>query len=34
MLAHQLGFPLPIKAAYGIWVWEKLGKRCGFTRAR
>lgn len=24
MLAHQLGFPLPIKGAYGIWVWEKL----------
>jgi uncharacterized damage-inducible protein DinB len=24
MLAHQLGFPLSIKAAAGIWVWEKL----------
>lgn len=24
MLAHQLGFPLPKKVAYGIWNWEKL----------
>jgi uncharacterized damage-inducible protein DinB len=30
MLAHQLGFPLPIKDAAGIWVWEKLWKECGF----
>ena len=29
MLAHQLGFPLPGKAAYGIWVWEKLWKGFG-----
>ncbi|MCU1318629.1 MAG: DinB family protein, partial [Edaphobacter sp.] len=34
MLAHQLGFPLPTKAAYGIWVWEKLWKECGFTHPR
>jgi uncharacterized damage-inducible protein DinB len=34
MLAHQLGFPLPAKAAYGIWVWEKLWKECGFTHPR
>lgn len=34
MLAHQLGFPLPIKGAYGIWVWEKLWKECGFTHPR
>ena len=34
MLAHQLGFPLPIKAAYGMWSWEKLWKECGFTRPR
>lgn len=33
MLAHQLGFPLPA-GAYGIWVWEKLWKQCGFTRPR
>jgi uncharacterized damage-inducible protein DinB len=26
MLAHQLGFPLPTKAAYGIWVWENYGR--------
>jgi uncharacterized damage-inducible protein DinB len=30
MLAHQLGFPLKGQAAYGIWVWEKLAKDCGF----
>jgi uncharacterized damage-inducible protein DinB len=34
MLAHQLGFPLPSKAAAGIWVWEKLWKECGFTHPR
>ena len=34
MLAHQLGFPLPAKAAYGIWIWEKLWKECGFTHPR
>ena len=32
MLAHQLGFRVPIKAACGIWCWEKLWKDCGFTR--
>ncbi len=30
MLAHQLGFPLPVKASAGIWMWEKLWKECGF----
>ena len=30
MLAHQFGFPLTGKAGYGIWVWEKLAKECGF----
>jgi uncharacterized damage-inducible protein DinB len=34
MLAHQLGFPLPIKAAYGMWCWERLWKQCGFTHPR
>jgi uncharacterized damage-inducible protein DinB len=34
MLAHQLGFPLPTRAASGIWVWEKLWKECGFTHPR
>jgi uncharacterized damage-inducible protein DinB len=29
MLAHQLGFPLPLKVRYGIWNWEKLWKECG-----
>jgi uncharacterized damage-inducible protein DinB len=34
MLAHQLGFPLTIKTAYGMWVWEKLWKECGFKGPR
>jgi uncharacterized damage-inducible protein DinB len=34
MLAHQLGLPLPPKAAHGIWNWEKLWKECGFTHPR
>jgi len=34
MFAHQLGFRLPVKAAYGIWNWEKLWKQCGFTYPR
>jgi uncharacterized damage-inducible protein DinB len=29
LLAHQLGFPLPKKVAYGIWNWERLWKECG-----
>jgi len=29
MLAHQLGFPLPIEVVSGIWNWEKLWKECG-----
>jgi uncharacterized damage-inducible protein DinB len=33
MLAHQLGFPLPVKARAGIWWWEKLWKDCGFGHA-
>jgi uncharacterized damage-inducible protein DinB len=31
MLAHQLGYRLPVKAAYGIWHWEKLWKQAGFS---
>jgi uncharacterized damage-inducible protein DinB len=34
MLAHQLGFPLPVKAGAGMWVWERLWKECGFTQPR
>ena len=34
MLAHQLGFPLPDKTAYGIWGWEKLWKELGFGPPR
>jgi uncharacterized damage-inducible protein DinB len=34
MLAHQLGFRLPVNAAYTLWVWEKLWKECGFTGPR
>jgi len=29
MLAHQLGFPLPVSVMSGIWNWEKLWKECG-----
>ena len=35
MLAHQLGYRLPVPAAYGIWHWDKLWKAHGFaTRPR
>lgn len=34
MLAHQLGFPLPVAADAGIWAWEKLWKQCGFGHPR
>jgi uncharacterized damage-inducible protein DinB len=29
MLAHQLGYRLPVKAWAGIWWWEKLRKQAG-----
>jgi uncharacterized damage-inducible protein DinB len=29
LLAHQLGFRLPVKVTSGIWNWEKLWKECG-----
>jgi uncharacterized damage-inducible protein DinB len=29
MLAHQLGFPLPMEVTSGLWNWEKLWKECG-----
>ncbi len=32
MLAHQLGFPLPIEVTSGMWNWEKLWKECGSAR--
>ena len=31
MLAHQLGFPLPMEVGAGIWNWEKLWKESGWT---
>jgi uncharacterized damage-inducible protein DinB len=31
MLAHQLGYRLPVNAAYGIWHWNKLWKHIGLT---
>ena len=34
MLAHQLGYRLPIKVNSGVWCWEKLWKECGFTHPR
>ena len=30
MLAHQLGYRLPVEAWAGIWWWDKLWKQCGF----
>ena len=29
MLAHQMGFPLPVEVMSGMWNWEKLWKECG-----
>lgn len=35
MLAHQLGYQLPVEAWAGIWWWDKLWKRVGLkTRPR
>ena len=34
MLAHQMGYPLPIKVGAGMWYWEKLWKDCGFGNPR
>ena len=34
MLAHQLGFPLPVQTTAGIWNWERLWRQCGFTHPR
>lgn len=35
ILAHQLGYRLPVNAAYGIWFWDKLWKSAGLdTRPR
>ena len=32
MLAHQVGYRLPVKAWAGIWWWDKLWKHVGFTK--
>jgi uncharacterized damage-inducible protein DinB len=34
LLARELGYPLPEKATYVIWNWEKLWKDCGFGHPR
>jgi uncharacterized damage-inducible protein DinB len=34
MLAHQLGYRLPVKAWAGIWWWDKLWKQFGLARPR
>lgn len=34
MLAHQLGYRLPVKAWAGIWWWDKLWKQSGLPRPR
>jgi uncharacterized damage-inducible protein DinB len=31
LLAHALGYRLPVPAAYGIWHWDKLWKPAGHT---
>jgi uncharacterized damage-inducible protein DinB len=31
MLAHQLGFPLPVLTGAALWNWEKIWKQCGFS---
>ena len=31
MLAHQLGYRLPVEGAYGIWQWDKLWKEQGLA---
>lgn len=30
MMAHQLGFRLPVATGSRMWGWEKLWKQCGF----
>jgi uncharacterized damage-inducible protein DinB len=32
LLAHQLGYRLPVPAAYGIWHWDKLWKQQGLAQ--
>ena len=32
MLAHQLGYRLPVAGWAGIWWWDKLWKKAGLTR--
>ena len=34
MLAHQLGYKLPMKAISAMWSWERLWKNCGFAGPR
>lgn len=34
MLAHQLGFPLPMEVSSGMWAWERMWKHCGVKNRR
>lgn len=34
LLAHQLGYALPVNAASGMWAWERLWKESGFSQPR
>lgn len=34
LLAHQLGYRLPVPGAYGIWHWQKLWKAAGIPQPR
>jgi len=31
MLAHQLGYRIPVQTAAGVWDWDKLWKQQGFA---
>ena len=34
MLAHQLGYKLPMNVISEMWSWERLWKECGFVGPR
>lgn len=34
LLAHQMGYALPKKTGYELWMWEKIWKQCGFGGVR
>jgi uncharacterized damage-inducible protein DinB len=34
LLAHQMGYALPKKTGYELWMWEKIWRECGFGGVR